>query len=295
MSGPLIAGEVISDQTRSGRPASRDALDYPVIAVLTSVHVAALSALVVPPTGAALALFFVFYLLSGFGITIGFHRLLSHRAFVCGPRLLRVFATLGTVALQGGPVFWAGLHRRHHQRTDRDGDPHSPQESFLDGHMLWMTRRSTKNAAVLAALSHRDLRLLTEDAYIKWLDRGLGPLVPWFVTLGICGLVAGLEGVVWGGFVRTVVGWHSTWLVNSVGHRFGARPHETSDQSRNVWWLSPLAFGDQWHNNHHAQPRRAILTERCWQVDPSGWVIILLEKLGLATSVVRDESKEAVQ
>ena len=119
------------------------------------------------------------------------------------------------------------------------------------------------------------------------LDRGFGPLLPWLVSLIVCVLVGGLPGLVWGGFARTVFGWHMTWLVNSVAHRWGKRPHTTGDGSRNVWWLAPVAFGDQWHNNHHAHPRSAIASEAWWQVDPSGMVIVTLEKLGLARSVKR--------
>jgi stearoyl-CoA desaturase (delta-9 desaturase) len=264
---------------------TRSDIDLPVAFVFFGVHLAALTAFVVPPTAKALVLLLAWFAVSGFGITVGFHRLLSHQAFACGVGLKRVFATMGTLALQGGPAFWVGLHRRHHRCADRDGDPHSPRERFLEGHMLWMLRRSTKNAAVLAALTFRDLRELGRDPYMRWLDRGVGPLLPWLASILVCGLVAGVEGVVWGGLVRTAVGWHATWLVNSVGHRWGAQPHATNDDSRNVVWLTPIAFGDQWHNNHHADPRKAVLTERWWQIDPSGWLILLLQHVGLASNV----------
>lgn len=266
------------------RPLASD-LDLPVTVVFVAVHLCALGALAVRPTAAAIGLLFGWFVLAGFGITVGYHRLLSHGAFRCRPWLKRVFATLGALALQGGPVFWVGLHRRHHACADRPGDPHSPRERFVEGHMAWMLRRSTKNAAVLAALSFRDLREIGRDPYLAHLDRGVGPLVPWLVSLGVCAAVGGLEGLAWGGFVRTVLGWHATWLVNSVGHRWGARPHPTRDGSRNVALLTPLAFGDQWHNNHHADPGKAVLTERWWQIDPSGWVILGLAAVGLATDV----------
>jgi stearoyl-CoA desaturase (delta-9 desaturase) len=262
-------------------------LDWPVITILTTVHAIAALAFVVPPTTAAIVLMIVFFFLSGFGITIGFHRLLSHHAFECSPLQRRVWATLGTMALQGGPVFWVGLHRKHHQFGDKDGDPHSPRHHLLEGHMLWMTRLESKSAAVLTALNAKDLRELSKDRYIRYLDPGFGPLVPWLVTIGVCALVAGLPGVIWGGFLRTVLAWHATWLVNSVGHRFGKRPHATRDQSRNVWWLAPVAFGDQWHNNHHARPAAAVLTERWWQLDISGLIILGLERIGLVRNVVR--------
>jgi len=283
--------------TREGGGASEAAaaskIDWPVVAILAIVHGGALAALAVRPTKAALALMVVFYFLAGFGITIGFHRFLSHRCFDCARWLRCTWATLGTLALQGGPVFWVGLHRRHHQFGDRDGDPHSPRHSLLEGHMLWMTRVETKGGAVLSALTARDLRAMGRDPYMKWLDRGFGPLVPWLLSVGVCYLVAGVPGVVWGGFVRTLLAWHSTWLVNSVGHRWGERPHETRDTSRNVWWLAPIALGDQWHNNHHANPRSAVLTEAWWQVDPSGAIIVAMERLGLVREVVRRAPRAA--
>jgi stearoyl-CoA desaturase (delta-9 desaturase) len=114
---------------------------------------------------------------SGFGITIGFHRLLSHHAFECSPFQRRLWATLGTSALQGGPVFWVGLPRKHHQFGDKDGDPHSPRHHLLEGHMLWMTRLDSKSAAVLAGLNAKDLRELSKDRYIRYLDPGFGPLL----------------------------------------------------------------------------------------------------------------------
>jgi stearoyl-CoA desaturase (delta-9 desaturase) len=278
-----------ADALSRSRSASR--IDVPVVVILVGLHALCLACLFVAPTVRSLVLFGVFFVLAGFGITVGYHRLLSHRAFECSIWQTRVWATLGTLAVQGGPVFWAGLHRRHHQFSDADGDPHSPRHRFLEGHMLWMTRTETKGGAVLGALNARDLRAIGKDPYMRWLDRGIGPLVPWLVTIAICGLVAGLPGLVWGGFARTVFGWHATWLVNSVGHRWGRRPYDTGDGSRNVWWLAPIAFGDQWHNNHHANPRAAVLTEHWWQLDPSGWLILGLGKLGLARNVRRPQNR----
>jgi fatty-acid desaturase len=113
------------------------------------------------------------------------------------------------------------------------------------------------------------------------------------VMVASCYAIGGLPGLVWGGLVRTVVGWHATWLVNSVGHRWGAQPHATGEGSRNVWWLAPIALGDQWHNNHHANPRAAVLTERWWQIDPSGLVILGLARLGLVHDVRRPKNQYA--
>ncbi|MEZ4241578.1 MAG: acyl-CoA desaturase [Myxococcota bacterium] len=143
--------------------------------VFVAVHAAALSALLVAPTTAALALLLGWFALAGFGITVGYHRLLSHASFRCGRWTRRGFALLGALALQGGPAFWVGLHRRHHADADREGDPHSPHHGLLEGHMLWMLRRSTKNAAVLAALSYRDLREIGRDPLMPVARSGRGP------------------------------------------------------------------------------------------------------------------------
>ena len=267
-------------------PATGDRqLDWPVVIILAAIHAGCLAGLAVAPTPAAIALLVGWFWLAGFGITIGYHRLLSHRAFECGIWQTRVWATLGALALQGGPVFWVGLHRRHHQFTDQDGDPHSPRHSFFEGHMGWMARTETKGGAVLGALTARDLRALGRDPYVKWLDRGVGPLLPWAVSVAICGAIAGWPGVVWGGIVRTAIGWHATWLVNSVGHRWGAQPHRTGEGSRNVWWLAPIAFGDQWHNNHHAFPGSAKLGLKHGELDPGWLVLCLLKRLRLVWDI----------
>jgi len=273
--------------TTEARDSGRTKLDWPSVIVLVTVHAGGVLCFVVAPNVRAVVLFVVFQFLAGFGVTVGFHRLLSHRSFECDRWLERVWATLGTMALLGGPVFWAGLHRRHHRLSDKKGDPHSPRESFMEGHMHWIVRRETKSGAVLGSLTARDLRELSRDPFIKWLDRGIGPLVPWAVTMGVCYAVAGLPGLAWGGFARSLFVWHSTWLVNSAGHRWGLRPHKTDDGSRNVWWLMPIALGEMWHNNHHASPRSAVFGERWWQFDPSGMLIVLFGKLGLHRNVRR--------
>jgi stearoyl-CoA desaturase (delta-9 desaturase) len=252
------------------------------ISALTIIHLAGVSAFFFRPSLTDIALFFTFYLLTGFGITIGFHRLLSHRGFECSPWLTRLFAFLGTAALQGGPIWWSGLHRKHHAATDRDGDPHSPVlGTFFHSHMGWMLKRAKLSRH--AALA----RDLAEDPYIAWLDRGINAAAPWLLTVGVCYLVGGWTGVVWGGVVRTIWVWHATWCVNSVCHIWGRRPHPTRDKSGNVWWVGLWALGEGWHNNHHAHPRAAIHTHHWWEIDPSAYVLMALERVGLIRNVVR--------
>ncbi len=245
---------------------------------------AALTVIFFRPTLTDILLFVAFYLLTGFGITIGFHRLLTHQGFTCSRLFKWLLAFLGTASLQGGPVWWVSVHRRHHQMSDLVEDPHSPNspaESFWHGHMGWMFAKD-------GLPRHPELvKDLSRDKFLSWLDRGLNSGVPWLATAAICYLVGGLSGVLWGAVFRTVFVWHATWCVNSVCHRFGNRPHQTREQSGNVWWVGLWALGEGWHNNHHAHPRAALHDNRWWQIDPSAYVILLLEKLRLITRVVR--------
>lgn len=244
-------------------------------------HAGALSALFFRPNLTDIALFVGFYLATGFGITIGFHRLLTHRGFVCPRPLKWALAFLGTAALQGGPVWWVGVHRRHHQTSDTVDDPHSSLKGLWYGHMGWMFE---KEGLPRCPEHSRDL---AGDKFLLWLDRGLNSGLPWLSTAAVCYLVGGWSGLVWGAFVRTVFVWHATWCVNSVCHRWGSRPHQTREQSGNVWWVGLWALGEGWHNNHHAHPRAALHTQHWWEIDPSGYVIRLLEKLRLVDKVVR--------
>lgn len=132
---------------------------------------------------------------------------------------------------------------------------------------------------------------LSRDKFFRWLDRGINGGVPWLVTAGICYLAGGISGVIWGAVVRTVFVWHATWCVNSICHLWGSRPHATREQSGNVWWVGLWALGEGWHNHHHAHPRASIHTIHWWEIDPSGYVIRALEKLGLISKVVRAESR----
>lgn len=262
----------------------RPRLNWVNITVFSLLHLAAFAAFFVRPTWTSLALFVIFYLLTGFGITIGFHRLLAHRGFECSKFLVRLWAFLGTAALQGGPVWWVGLHRKHHAASDRDEDPHSPKDSFFYGHMGWMLVRSSLSR-------HRILaRDLASDRFVNWLDRGMGgfsPLLPWLLTMVICFAVDGWAGVIWGGVLRTLWVWHATWCVNSVCHRWGSRPHDTRENSGNVWWVGLWALGEGWHNNHHAHPKAAIHNYHWWEIDPSAYLILGMEKIGLVRKIVQ--------
>lgn len=256
-------------------------LDWIKITFIGSMHLAAATAFFFAPRLTDFILFFIFYLVSGFGITVGYHRLLTHRGFECSRFLRRFWALLGMAALQGGPVEWVGVHRRHHQASDRDGDPHSPRLSFFHGHIGWMLKKSKGFQPTVLA------RDLMEDKFLAVLNGGVAQLLPWLATIGICWLIGGWKGVVWGGVLRTVFVWHVTWSVNSVCHRWGSRPHQTRENSRNQWVVGLLALGEGWHNNHHYDPKAALHTEHWWQIDFSGYIIWTMEKLGVVRKVVR--------
>jgi stearoyl-CoA desaturase (delta-9 desaturase) len=245
-----------------------------------AIHLAALSALFFRPSLTDLSLFAAFYLATGFGITIGFHRLLTHKGFSCSHLLAWALAFLGTASLQGGPIWWVSVHRRHHQISDLEGDPHTPRESLWHGHMGWMFTKASLP-------QHPELvRDLSRDSFLRWLDRGINGFLPWLVTAAVCFLVGGLRGVVWGAVVRTVFVWHATWCVNSICHRWGSRPHQTREHSGNVWWVGLWALGEGWHNNHHAHPRAALHKHHWWEIDLSGYVIQALAGLRLVSRVV---------
>jgi stearoyl-CoA desaturase (delta-9 desaturase) len=259
-----------------------------VRSLLILVHLIAFTALFFRPRSIDLFLFVFFYLATGFGVTIGFHRLLAHRGFASPGWLTAVLAFLGTASMQGGPLWWVGVHRKHHQVSDREGDPHSPSSSFVHAHMGWMFERKGLPAWPRLASD------LSENKFLVWLDSGPAAAVPWITTLVICYMAGGMRGVIWGGAVRTVFVWHATWCVNSVCHRWGARPHNLREKSGNVWWVGLWALGEGWHNNHHAQPRAAIHTYNWWEIDVSGYLIAALERCGIVGSVIRSKPKAEV-
>jgi sn-2 palmitoyl-lipid 9-desaturase len=224
------------------------------------------------------------WLFGGIGICLGYHRMLSHRSFRVPKWLEYCIATLGALAIEGGPIFWVGGHRQHHAFTeDTEKDPYSAKRGFWWSHILWILYPETGTFS-----RHHYARFapdLERQAFYCWLDRNFLLLqVPLAVLLYSLG---GWSFVVYGVFVRAVLLWHSTWLVNSATHRWGYRTFSAKDDSRNLWWVSLLTYGEGWHNNHHAYPRSAQTGWRWWEFDPTWWTILLLKQLGLARKVNR--------
>jgi stearoyl-CoA desaturase (delta-9 desaturase) len=218
------------------------------------------------------------YFFAALGITIGFHRLLTHRSFVAPPAVRFFFLALGSMALQGPALDWASIHIKHHATTDTDDDPHSPVAGFLHAHIGWLFTANEAEPDVYGTWLLKDpLVMFVSKTFFVW--TALGFVIPY--------LLGGWTGVLWGGLVRIFLLNHVTWSVNSVCHTFGTRMFETPDRSKNNWLVGLLAFGEGWHNNHHAFPRSAFHGLRWWQFDLSAWVIRLLEWSGLATNVWR--------
>ena len=212
------------------------------------------------------------------GITIGFHRFLTHRGFRAHPAVKAGLLVLGSMALEGSAISWAANHRKHHALADREGDPHSPADGFFHAHVGWLWEGQQADQLTYA----RDLR---EDRMVMWVSRTF-PL--WAaLTLVVPFALGGWSGLVWGGLVRIFLTHHVTWSVNSVCHTFGKRPFRTKDRSRNQWVVGLLALGEGWHNNHHAFPRSALHGLRWWQFDLSGITIRLLERVRLIWNVQR--------
>jgi stearoyl-CoA desaturase (delta-9 desaturase) len=238
------------------------------------------------------------YVLTGLGVTVGYHRLLTHRAFQTSKPLQYAFAILGSMSVQGPVLHWVADHRKHHAHTDEDGDPHSPHlagrgiigsiKGLWHAHVGWLFSlkdRAEPERYARDWLEDRGMRAI-DRLFFVWL--ALGIAVPFAIGLGVRGsVVGGLQCALWGGLVRIFFLHHVTFSINSVCHFFGRRAFATEDESRNVFWLAPLSFGESWHNNHHAFPRSAFHGLRASQIDPGGMVIRLLEKLGLAWNVIR--------
>ncbi len=212
------------------------------------------------------------------GIGMGYHRLHTHRAYTVPKVIDYLFAVCGSMTLQGGPIFWAATHRIHHQRSDKPGDPHTPRDGRWWSHILW---------TIFGEEMHSNTEVMGKYAPDLMKDRFYRVLNSWhWVPLVVLGLVllavGGLPWVLWGVFLRVTVGLHCTWLVNSATHLWGKRRFQTTDDSRNNWWVALLTFGEGWHNNHHAYPRSARhgLVRR--ELDVSWLQIRLLAALGIA-------------
>jgi len=224
---------------------------------------------------------FLWWVSGSLGIGVGYHRLLTHRGFRCPKWLEYFFAVCGTLALEGGPIFWVGIHRIHHQLTDREGDPHSPRDGKWWSHMGWiLSGKSLHHETEQLAPYVPELR---RDKFYLWLSK-----YHWItqVVVGVTVLYFfGWNVTLWAVFLRTVVGLHATWLVNSATHLWGSQRWATGDDSTNNFWIALLTWGEGWHNNHHAHPNSARHGLRWWEIDTNWYVISALRLVGLAHDI----------
>ena len=246
------------------------------------------------------AVFALMYALTAVGVTVGFHRLLTHRAFRTRAWLRYTLAVLGSMSLQGPVIDWVADHRKHHTFSDEEGDPHSPHAGAGAGFRgmvrgLWHAHTGWLFETHGQASSKRFARDLLEDPKMRAINRSFplialsSILLPFLLGLALGGgaLVAGLSALLWGGLVRIFIVHHITWSINSICHFFGRRRFDTDDHSTNVFWLALPSLGEAWHHNHHAFPQSACHGLRWYEIDPSGWLILALARLGLASDVVR--------
>uniref|UniRef100_A0A5B7BV30 Fatty acid desaturase domain-containing protein n=1 Tax=Davidia involucrata TaxID=16924 RepID=A0A5B7BV30_DAVIN len=279
--GRIILSDVVVKRRRNvywGR--KWNSMDVGTASVVVVMHLLCLFAPFVFNWGAfcvALGLYAVTGLL---GITLSFHRNLSHRSFKLPKWLEYLFAYCGVQALQGSPIDWVSTHRYHHQFCDSERDPHSPIEGFWFSHMSWLF---DKNSVVQRCGKPNNVGDLEKQPFYRFLSR---TYIVHPVLLGalLCAL-GGFPFLVWGMGVRIVWVYHITWLVNSACHVWGKQAWNTGDLSRNNWWVALLAFGEGWHNNHHAFEYSARHGIEWWQLDMTWYVVWLLQVIGLATDV----------
>ena len=242
------------------------------------VHVGAAAALLQGFSAEGVLLFATVFSLQAFGVTAGYHRYFSHRSFKTSRGFQLVLATLGTLSVQKGVLWWAAHHRRHHRFTDVAGDPHSPRDGLLWSHVGWFL---SPESAPTDRSAVRDLAAYPE---LEWLDEHF--VVPPLVLAVALFAGFGATGLLWGFFLSTTAAWHLTYAVNSLGHRVGSRPFETKDDSRNSFVLALLTFGEGWHNNHHRFPSSVRQGLRWWEVDVTYALLRGLAALGVVWDLV---------
>lgn len=255
--------------------------DPRTIFVLVSVHLAALVAPFYFSWSGMIA-GLVLYVLTAGGITLGYHRLLTHQSYKAPKWLAYFIVTWAALSAQAGPAVWVAIHRHHHANSDGEEDPHDASKGFWWSHVGWMLKLTPRRLDDdFTRVRARDV---LKDPYYRFLDKHFFHLSLLF--LGLLYQIGGVSWLLWAGFVRIAAVFHATWLVNSASHRYGYRTYATDDLSTNCWWVALLTLGEGWHNNHHAFPRSARhgLTSR--EIDLTWLCLKGLEKLGLVEKVL---------
>jgi len=229
---------------------------------------------------------FLYWVACGLGISMGYHRLLTHRGFETSRAFYYLLAILGTLNFQGGPIDWVGIHRVHHRDSDTDDDPHSPRHGFLWAHVLWCVCKDPLGRDNTIAAGD-----LKKDRFLVWLNKWF--VLPQLVLAVVLWFLGGWSWVIWGVAVRTVFTYHATWAVNSASHTWGYKNFPTKDDSKNNWWVALVSWGEGWHNNHHAHQRSARHGLRWFEIDATWWTLVLLDKLGVVRKLHAAPAPEA--
>jgi sn-1 stearoyl-lipid 9-desaturase len=273
--------DIMDIETIAKQPSNDNQVNWVTTFFMAFFHIGAIAALFFVTWKALLVAAFLWWVSGSLGIGMGYHRLLTHRGYKT-PKWLEYFLTIcATLTLEGGPIFWVATHRIHHKYSDREGDPHSPQDGTWWAHMGWiLTGKSMHHDTTTLAHYVPDL---AKDKFHVWITKyHYLPLV----VLGIVLLaIGGLPFLMWGIFARTVFGLHATWLVNSATHKWGSRRFSTRDMSTNNWLVALLTFGEGWHNNHHANPTSSRHGLKWYEVDMNWYGIWALKMLGLAKQI----------
>ncbi|AFY70480.1 Delta-9 acyl-phospholipid desaturase [Thalassoporum mexicanum PCC 7367] len=268
-------------------------LHWVSVAFFSIVHIAAAIGAPFLFTWKALGVMIILHwMLGSLGICLGYHRMLSHRSFDVPKWLERVFVTLGAMAIEGGPIFWAGTHRMHHGFTeDTERDPYSAKRGLWWSHMGWILRAREDHFGLES--NRRFTQDLINDPYYLFLDQNFLLLqIPLAAILFLIGQTQGqgLEFMFYGVVVRAVFLWHSTWLINSACHKWGYRNFaDADDHATNLWWAAILTYGEGWHNNHHMYPKSAKAGLNWWEIDLTWQAIRFLNFLGLAKNIHIDK------
>lgn len=284
---PLRKPVAIGDPKES----SPRGMNWPAVLWILLVHAGALLAPFYFTWSGFILCLALIWVSGSIGVCLGYHRYLTHGGFDTYRPVRWVLVLLGQLSGEGSVLSWVADHRKHHMLSDREGDPHSPRDGALWAHMLWLV--PARCPARTRAHYKRFVPDLLKDPVVLFLDRlflpaNLGMALALFLTGALAwDIRTGISFLAWGMFARLLYVFHVTWLVNSATHMWGYRNYETTDNSRNLWWVGLLAFGEGWHNNHHAFQTVARHGHKPWEIDTTYWVICAMEKVGLAWNVVR--------
>jgi fatty-acid desaturase len=259
----------------------RHGLNWATTIFMTLFHIGAVAALFMFSWKVFAVTVVLYWMCTGWGISLGYHRLHTHRSYAISKPFEYLFAVCGALTLEGGPISWVATHRVHHQHSDKPGDPHTPRDGAWWAHMGWLLWGETMHNNTRAMSKYAPD--LAKDRFYVWLNNY--HWVPMVVMTAILYAVGGVQYVLWGIFVRVVFGLHATWLVNSATHLWGRRRFNTRDDSRNTWWVALITFGEGWHNNHHAHPTSARHGLAWYEFDPSWLTLKFLRYFGIAKAV----------